>query len=103
MCIRDRGRHEFTAPMTIDCTGRDSFSVSRNQWRMRDPQLNKIAIWTYYKGAQRDTGYDEGATTVAYVPEKGWFWYIPQHDDMISVGIVAERDYLYSEGRDLEQ
>ena len=25
----------------------------------------------------RDPGVDEGATTVAYVPEKGWFWYIP--------------------------
>jgi hypothetical protein len=39
--------------------------------------LNKIAVWTYYKGALRDPGIDEGATTVAYVPEKGWFWYIP--------------------------
>jgi flavin-dependent dehydrogenase len=31
---------------------------------------------------------------VAYVPEKGWFWYIPQHDDRISVGVVAEGKYL---------
>ena len=35
-----------------------------------------------------------GATTVAYVPGKGWFWYIPQHRDMISVGVVAEGKYL---------
>jgi len=31
---------------------------------------------------------------VAYVPEKGWFWYIPQHNDRISVGVVAEGKYL---------
>ena len=25
----------------------------------------------------------------------GWFWYIPQHDDIVSVGIVAPFDYLF--------
>ena len=39
----------------------------------------------------RDPGIDEGATTVAYVPEKGWFWYIPLADDVVSVGVVAEQ------------
>jgi flavin-dependent dehydrogenase len=66
----------------------------RKNWRLRDPYLNKIAVWTYYRGAKRDPGLDEGATTVAYVPEKGWFWYIPQHNDMVSVGVVAEGKYL---------
>jgi flavin-dependent dehydrogenase len=93
---------EFHAPMTIDATGRDAFSVSRNGWKIRDPQLNKIAVWTYYNGAQRDAGKDEGATTVAYVPEKGWFWYIPLPGDVVSVGIVAEQAYLYKDTRDLE-
>ena len=69
---------------------------------MRDPYLNKIAIWTYYKGAKIDPGIDAGATTVAYLPEKGWFWYIPLPDDIVSVGVVAEKDYLYKESRDLE-
>src|SRR5204863_3198353 len=30
----------------------------------------------------------------AFVPEKGWFWYIPQHNDIVSVGVVAEAKYL---------
>jgi hypothetical protein len=30
-------------------------------------------LWTYYKGAMRDPGIDEGATTIAYLPGKGWF------------------------------
>ncbi len=85
---------ELRAPITIDCTGREAFSAVRHGWRMRDPYLNKVAVWTYYKGAKRDPGIDEGATTVAYVPEKGWFWYIPQHNDMVSVGVVAEGKYL---------
>jgi flavin-dependent dehydrogenase len=85
---------DYRAPITLDCSGKEAFSAVRNQWRTKDPALNKIAVWTYYKGAQRDEGIDAGATTVAYVPEKGWFWYIPQHNDRISVGVVAEGKYL---------
>lgn len=92
----------YQAPITVDCTGRDSFWLSKNQWKMRDPELNKIAIWTYWKGAKRDTGLDAGSTTVAYLPGKGWFWYIPLTNDIVSVGIVAERDYLYHDTRDVE-
>jgi len=90
--------HEFHAPMTLDCTGKESFSAVRNHWRIKDPFLNKIAVWTYYKGAKRDAGIDEGTTTVAMVPEKGWFWYIPQHNDMVSVGVVADGKYLSRDG-----
>ena len=93
---------ELRAPITIDATGRDAFTLGRRGWKVRDPRLNKIAVWTYYKGALRDPGIDEGATTVAYVPEKGWFWYIPLPNDIISVGIVAEKDYLYRDSRDLK-
>src|SRR5262245_50315375 len=85
---------EYRAPLTLDCSGKESFAAVRNQWRLKDPALNKVAVWTYYKGAKRDAGIDEGATTVAYVPDKGWFWYIPQHNDMVSVGVVAEGKYL---------
>src|SRR6476646_7614083 len=89
---------EYRAPITLDCSGKEAFAAGRNNWRIRDPFLNKVAVWTYYKGAKRDAGIDAGATTVAYVPEKGWFWYIPQHNDMISVGVVAEGKYLTRDG-----
>jgi flavin-dependent dehydrogenase len=89
---------DYHAPITLDCSGKEAFSAVRNNWRMKDPFLNKIAVWTYFKGAKRDEGIDAGATTVAYIPEKGWFWYIPQHNDMISVGIVAEGKYLTRDG-----
>jgi len=90
--------YEVRAPITLDCTGKEAFTSNRLGWRMRDPYLNKIAVWTYYKGSKREAGIDEGATTVAYVPDKGWFWHIPQHDDMVSIGIVAEGKYLTRDG-----
>ncbi|MCY4586294.1 MAG: NAD(P)/FAD-dependent oxidoreductase [Bryobacterales bacterium] len=100
---KDGSMREFRAPITIDASGRDSLSMLRNNWRVRDDQLKKISIWTYYKGALRDPGRDEGATTIASIPERGWFWYIPLPDDMVSVGVVAESEYLYRDTRDLEE
>ena len=85
---------EFRAPITLDCTGKESFAAVRNGWRSKDPYLNKVAVWTYYKGSKREPGIDEGQTTVAMIPDKGWFWHIPQHNDMVSVGVVAEGKYL---------
>jgi flavin-dependent dehydrogenase len=85
---------EWRAPVTVDCSGREALAATAQNWRVRDPQLNKVAVWTYYRGAKRDPGIDAGATTVAFVPEKGWFWYIPQHRDQVSVGVVAEGRYL---------
>lgn len=99
----DGQRSEIHAPLVIDASGRDCVAASKEKWRSRDPRLDKIAIWTYYEGAMRDPGLDEGSTTVAYIPEKGWFWYIPMRDDRISVGVVADRDYLYRESRDPEE
>lgn len=89
---------EHRAKITLDCSGKESFAAVRSQWRKKDPFLNKVAVWTYYKGAMRDEGIDAGATTVAMIPEKGWFWYIPQHDDMVSVGVVAEGRHLSRDG-----
>ena len=89
---------EYRAPITLDCSGKESFTASRNRWRVPDPELNKVAVWTYYKGAKRDKGIDEGTTTVAFLPEKGWFWHIPLHDDRVSVGVVAEGKYLTRDG-----
>ncbi len=96
------GRETHRARVVVDATGRDTLLAGRLGWKRRDPDLNKIAIFTYFKGALRDPGLDEGATTVAYISEKGWFWYIPLLDDTVSVGVVAEHDYLYRDIRDPE-
>ncbi|XAM00196.1 NAD(P)/FAD-dependent oxidoreductase [Phycisphaeraceae bacterium D3-23] len=90
---------QFHAAITIDASGRNGFAANAMGWkRKRDPALDKIALWTYYQGGKRGKGRDEGATTVAYIPEKGWFWHIPMHDDRISLGVVGEKGYLYRDG-----
>jgi flavin-dependent dehydrogenase len=71
--------------------------MDRLNLREWDPVLKKAALWTYWEGAQRDTGRDEGATLVIQVKGKqGWFWYIPlANRNMVSIGVVAAYDYLF--------
>lgn len=88
----------FHCRVVIDATGRDALLSRKLNWRRRDPLLNKVAIWTYYEGAKRDPGIDEGTTTVAYLPHGGWFWYIPLRNNRVSVGLVGEREALYRDG-----
>ena len=94
---------EIRAKVVVDASGRDSLLSRKFNWKDRDKDLNKIAVWSYFKGAKRDPGVDEGATTVAYVPNKGWFWYIPQHSDILSVGVVGEPGYLYRDTRNPDE
>ena len=91
---------EIRARVVVDATGRDSLLSRKFAWKDKDPDLNKIAVWSYFEDAFRDPGLDEGATTVAYVPQKGWFWYIPLHSNIVSVGVVGEPSYLYRDTRD---
>jgi len=94
----DGSKEQLLAKLVIDASGKEAFASNRLGWRVGDPYLNKVAVWTYYKGSKRESGVDEGATTIAFVPDKGWFWHIPMHDDMVSVGVVAEGKYLSRDG-----
>ncbi len=92
---------ELRADVVVDASGQSSLIMSRLNLREWDPVLKKAALWTYWKGARRDTGRDEGATLVCQTQGKrGWFWYIPLHDDILSVGVVAAYDYLFKDRAD---
>lgn len=89
-------RSEVRADVVVDASGQSSMLINRFKLRVSDPQLNKGAIWSYYQGAYRDEGKDAGATIVLSLNDKqGWFWYIPLHDEITSVGVVADFDYLF--------
>jgi flavin-dependent dehydrogenase len=100
----DGNEQEVRAKVVVDASGQSSLLIDRLNLREWDPVLKKAAVWTYWKGAYRDTGRDEGATMVIQTEgKKGWFWYIPLHDDIISVGVVAGYDYLFqNRTKDLE-
>lgn len=92
----DGGSEEVRAKVVVDASGQSTMLQNKFKLRLWDPVLNKGAVWTYWQGAYRDAGKDEGATVVIQTPNKqGWWWYIPQHDDTVSIGVVAPFDYLF--------
>src|SRR5213594_3740183 len=100
----DGPARNIRAKVVVDASGQNGLLMNRLRLRVWDPVLNKGAIWTYWEGAYRDTGRDEGATMVLQTPDRqGWFWYIPQHDNVVSVGVVAPFDYLFKNRRGFEQ
>lgn len=92
----DGTKREVRAKVVVDASGQSTMLQNRFKLREWDPILNKGAIWTYWEGAYRDVGKDEGATIVIQTPNKeGWFWYIPLYNNRISLGVVAPFDYLF--------
>ncbi len=84
------------ADVIVDASGQSSLIMGKLGLREWDPVLKKAAVWTYWEGAYRDTAKDEGATIVLQNQDKtGWFWYIPLHDNIVSVGVVAGYEYLF--------
>src|SRR5439155_510417 len=92
----DGSEEDVRARVVVDASGQNGLLQHRFKLRVWDPSLNKGAIWTYWKGAYRDTGRDECATLALQTVDRlGWFWYIPLHDDRISVGVCKPFEALF--------
>ena len=100
----DGSREKFFAKVVIDATGQMAMLSNRFRWRVRDPKLKKAVLYSYFKGAHREPDLNGGATLVLRTEpgSGGWFWYIPLEDDVTSIGIVADPEYLLKgRGQDL--
>ena len=96
--LDDQSEKNVYARVVVDAAGQSGMIIDRLKLREWDPVLKKAAIWTYFKGTHRDSGRDAGATMVMQTKgKKGWFWFIPLHDDIVSIGVVAGYDYLFQE------
>ncbi len=93
---------EISCRVVIDASGRSTVIGSQLDLKTDVAGLNKAAVWSYYRGAKRRSGIDAGETTVFMIPDRGWFWYIPLPDDMVSVGVVASPEYLFAEESDFQ-
>ena len=102
--MSDGSLRQFTAPVVVDATGQTALLSNKFGWRVRDPKLKKAVLYSYFKGAHREPDLNGGATLVLRTPKgsNGWFWYIPLENDITSVGVVADPEYLVQgRGQDL--
>ena len=102
--MQDGTRQKFYANVVVDATGQTAMLSNKFRWRVRDPNLKKAVLYSYFKGAHREPDLNGGATLVLRTEQgsNGWFWYIPLENDITSVGIVADPEYLLkNRGQDL--
>ncbi len=87
---------EIAAEVIVDATGQSTFLANRLGMKEADPLLQKGTVWSYFEGAIRDSGKDEGATIIMQTEgKKSWFWYIPLSDDVVSVGCTGTMKYMF--------
>src|SRR6185295_15013135 len=102
--MKDGSLETFHAKVIVDATGQQAILSNKFGWRVRDPKLKKAVVYSYFKGAQREPDLNGGATLVLRTEpgSAGWFWYIPLENDITSVGVVANPEYLVKgRGQDL--
>lgn len=102
--MKDGSLQTFHARVVVDATGQQAILSNKFGWRVRDPKLKKAVLYSYFKGASREPDLNGGATLVLRTEpgSGGWFWYIPLENDITSVGVVANPDYLVKgRGQDL--
>lgn len=73
----------------IDASGRAGFLAKRFGERRKDPLLQNIAVHRQYEGIPRSDGRRAGDIRMVTRPDRGWFWFIPISDTVISVGAVV--------------
>ncbi len=76
----------------VDASGRAGIMSAQHLKNRRPHEIfRNVAIWGYWKGAKLLPTTPEGGIDVISSPE-GWYWVIPQKDDMYSVGFVTHKD-----------
>src|SRR5262245_16331555 len=100
--FRNGSRGGFPASVVVDASGRACVIGRQLGLRYELPELRKASVWGYFRGGKRLPGIDAGETTMFLIPGGGWFWYIPLPEDIVSVGLVADPAYVFSESDDME-
>ena len=77
----------------VDASGRDTFLGNRLKLKSKNDVHQSAAIFSHFRGVQRQPGEDGGNITVQRF-EHGWMWLIPLRDDVMSVGAVCFPEYL---------
>jgi halogenation protein CepH len=84
------GRAIRVAPrFLIDASGQQAVLGSANGLRRFNEFFKNLAIYGYFTGAERLAGELANNLFGAAFAD-GWFWYIPLHDDTMSVGAVID-------------
>jgi flavin-dependent dehydrogenase len=95
----DDGERTVTAGVVVDASGQARLLA--RQWSLpthRHPDMNNYAVYGYWRGGQRELhdgplGPREQWAVVS-THDLGWVWHIPIGPDLVSVGLVTDKETL---------
>jgi flavin-dependent dehydrogenase len=93
--LEDGGEQRWHARFVADASGRDTFLANQFGIKQRNADNNTAALFGHFTGAKRLPGKIEGNISLFWF-EHGWFWFIPLHDGVTSVGAVCSPQYMKS-------
>jgi FADH2-dependent halogenase len=93
-------RHE--ARFVLDASGHGAVLGSRVGENADIASLKKVAFFAHYRGVPRPEGLNAG-NTVIVVLQNAWFWMIPVDHELMSVGLVVDRDHVRQCGLEPEE
>ena len=100
----DGKESDVVAKVIVDASGQQAMIADQLKLREYYDDLKKAAIWGYFEGAQRAGGGNPEVTCILHTESKeAWFWYIPLMDGTVSVGLVANNDFLLKRGGSPQQ
>ncbi len=93
----DQGVHSVGSTWLMDCTGQDALLARESGLREYDECMNNYALFAYWKGAKwkfEYLGHPHLTRIFVATTPRGWIWYIPVSNDVVSVGFVTHRQTL---------
>ena len=95
------GEYTIRARYVIDASGRDAFLAGRKKLKRKNRKHQTAALFGHFTGAEFRQGEHAGNVSLYRFGQHGWAWLIPLRDEVMSVGVVAEKNYLYNGTKDL--
>ncbi len=76
----------------VDASGHGSVVGNRVGQKSDIHSLKKVAFFAHYRKVERTPGL-EGGNTLIVVLRDAWFWMIPITAELMSIGLVVDRDH----------
>lgn len=83
------GELALSSRFLVDASGQSGIVVRKLGLREDDPDFQNLAVYAYYEGAEHLPAPDDGNIFIESF-EHGWFWNIPLHNGLMSVGAVVD-------------
>lgn len=100
--VQTSGGERHEARFVLDASGHGSILGNRVGEKADVESLKKVAFFAHYRGVPRAEGRNAG-NTVIVVLQNAWFWMIPVDQELMSVGLVVDRDHARNCGLQPEE